>query len=142
VTGAFELLSDWASARQHQTAEPKYCRAHRGTSSLRIPSAEHPPDRYNSAFVVGKEMILFSLRELTKRIKNNGTEQFGAYKWSDSSPSVFLPFHALNASSRLSHLWPDRSALRTDTLKPASDLPNVPRCVLFTIAEQCTRKAR
>jgi hypothetical protein len=44
-------------------------------------TAEHPPERHNSAFVVGKEMILFSVRELTKRIKNNGTEQFGASKW-------------------------------------------------------------
>jgi hypothetical protein len=44
-------------------------------------TAEHPPERCNSAFVVGKEMILFSLRELTNRIKNNGAEQFGASKW-------------------------------------------------------------
>jgi len=44
-------------------------------------AAEHPPDRYNSAFIVGKETISFSLRELTKRIKNNGSEPFGASKW-------------------------------------------------------------
>jgi len=44
-------------------------------------TAEHPPERYNSAFVVGKETISFSLRELTQRIKNKGTEQFGASKW-------------------------------------------------------------
>jgi hypothetical protein len=44
-------------------------------------TAEDPPERHNSAFVVGKETISFSLRELAKRIKNNGTEQFGASKW-------------------------------------------------------------
>jgi hypothetical protein len=44
-------------------------------------TAEHPSERHNSAFVVAKEMILFSVRELTKRIKNKGTEQFGASKW-------------------------------------------------------------
>src|SRR6202011_4018661 len=43
--------------------------------------AENPPECSSSAFVVGRETIMFSVRELTKRLKNEGTEKFGASKW-------------------------------------------------------------
>jgi len=43
--------------------------------------AKNPPERSCSSFVIGKETIMFSVRELTKRLENKGTEKYGAYKW-------------------------------------------------------------